>query len=126
MNPTTDSLNAFDIISFSRGIDLSDLFESFDKSVAVESDRFITGETPENIATKIGEVAEEEKLTMTKQGDWKLNLEGPSGKLFVGIEIYRLTESLAVVEVRSYEGVWEKRFQPHLNTLIYNPETSID
>ncbi|RZC63099.1 hypothetical protein C5167_024861 [Papaver somniferum] len=126
MNPQNDSLNAFDIISFSRGIDLSGLFESFDKSVAVESDRFITAETPENIATKIGEVAAGAKLTMTKHGDWKLNLEGPSGKLFVGIEMYRLTESLAVVEVRSYEGVWEKRFQPLLSTLIYNPETSAE
>ncbi|KAI3957953.1 hypothetical protein MKW98_020595 [Papaver atlanticum] len=119
-------LNAFDIISFSPGIDLSGLFENFDNSAAVESDRFITAETQESIATKIGEVAVGEKLTMVKQGDWKLNLEGPNGKLFVGIEMYQLTESLAVVEVRSYEGVWKKRFRPCLNTLIYHPEASVE
>ncbi|KAI3975235.1 hypothetical protein MKX01_039271 [Papaver californicum] len=117
-------LNAFDIISFSPGIDLSGLFEDFDNSTATESDRFISAETQVNITIKIGEVAAKENLTMTSKHGWKLNLEGPNGKLFVGIEMYQLTQSLAVVEVRSYEGVWKKRFQPQLNTLIYHPEAS--
>ncbi|KAI3978434.1 hypothetical protein MKX01_006353 [Papaver californicum] len=118
-------LNAFDIISFSPGIDLSGLFEDFDYSAAAESDRFISAETPVNITKKVGEVAAKENLTMTtSRHGWKLNMEGPNGKLFVGIEMYQLTESLAVVEVRSYEGVWKKRLQPHLNTLIYHSEAS--
>ncbi|KAI3987172.1 hypothetical protein MKX01_031656 [Papaver californicum] len=118
-------LNAFDIISFSPGIDLSGLFEDFDYSATAESDRFISAETPVNITIKVGEVAAKENLTMTtsKRG-CKLNLEGPNGKLLVGIEMYQLTENLVVVEVRSYEGVWKKRFQPHLNTLVYHPEAS--
>ncbi|RZC63098.1 hypothetical protein C5167_024860 [Papaver somniferum] len=116
-------LNAFDIISFSSGVDLSGLFQDFDNLAATESDRFVTAETRVNITKKVGEVAARENLTMTKQGR-KLSLEGPNGKLFVGIEMYQLTESLAVVEVRSYEGVWKRRFQPHLNTLIYHPEAS--
>ncbi|KAI3991854.1 hypothetical protein MKX01_012799 [Papaver californicum] len=74
-------LNAFNIISFSRGIDLSGLFKDFDNLAAAESDRFI------------------KNLTMTSKHGWKLNLKGPNGKLFVGIEMYQLTENLAVVEV---------------------------
>ncbi|KAI3879850.1 hypothetical protein MKX03_000469 [Papaver bracteatum] len=116
-------LNAFDIISFSSGVDLSGLFKDSDNLAAAESDRFITAETQVNITKKVGEVAAKENLTMTKQGR-KLSLQGPNGKLFVGIETYQLTESLAVVEVRSYEGVWKRRFQPQLNTLIYHTETS--
>ncbi|KAI3931073.1 hypothetical protein MKW92_029229 [Papaver armeniacum] len=116
-------LNAFDIISFSSGFDLSGLFKDFDNSVAVESDRFITAETPENITKKISEAATKEGLTMRKK-DWKLMLEGQNGKLLVGVEMYQLTEKLAVVEVRSYEGVWKKKIQPELSSLIYQPEAS--
>lgn len=116
-------LNAFDIISFSSGFDLSGLFKDFDNSVAVESDRFITAETPENITKKISEAAAKEGLTMRKK-DWKLMLEGQNGKLLVGIEMYQLTEKLAVVEVRSYEGVWKNKIQPELSSLIYQPEAS--
>ncbi|MCL7048438.1 hypothetical protein MKW94_014950 [Papaver nudicaule] len=116
-------LNAFDIISFSSGFDLSGLFRDFDNSVAVESDRFITAETPETITKKISEVATKETLVMRKK-EWKLMLEGQNGKLLVGMEMYQLTEKLAVVEVRSYEGVWKKKIQPELSTLIYNPESA--
>ncbi|KAI3957954.1 hypothetical protein MKW98_020596 [Papaver atlanticum] len=120
-NDSSKFLNAFDIISFSRGIDLSGLFKDFDNLPAAECDRFITAETPVNIIKKVSEVAAKENLTMTRK-DWNITLEGPNGKLLVGIEMHQLTESLAVVEIRSYEGVWKKRFQPHLSTLVYHPE----
>ncbi|KAI3899228.1 hypothetical protein MKW92_018439 [Papaver armeniacum] len=120
-NGSSKFLNAFDIISFSRGIDLSGLFEDFDNLAAAESDRFITAETPANITKKVSEVAAKENLTMTRK-DWNITLEGQNGKFLVSIEMHQLTESLAVVEVRSYEGVWKKRFQPHLSTLVYHPE----
>ncbi|MCL7029949.1 hypothetical protein MKW94_029287 [Papaver nudicaule] len=116
-------LNAFNIISFSSGFDLSGLFEGFDNSVKVESDRFITAETLENITEKLGEVATKGNLTMRKK-DLNLMLEGQNGKLLVGIEMCRLTEKLTVVEVRSSEGVWKKKFQPELSTLIYCPKAS--
>ncbi|KAI3987171.1 hypothetical protein MKX01_031655 [Papaver californicum] len=122
-NGSSKFLNAFDIISYSSGFDLSGLFKDFDNSVAVESDRFVTAATPEDTTKKISEVATKEGLTMRKK-DWKLMLEGKNGKLLVGIEMYQLTEKLAVVEVRSYEGVWNKKILPELSSLTYQPEAS--
>ncbi|RZC55876.1 hypothetical protein C5167_014726 [Papaver somniferum] len=119
-NGSPKFLNAFDIISFSRGIDLSGLFKDFDKLPAAESHRFITAETPVNFTKMVSDVAAKGNLTMTRK-DWNITLEGPNGKLLVVIEMYQLTESLAVVEIQSYEGVWKKRFQPHLSTLVYHP-----
>ncbi|KAK7844666.1 cbl-interacting serine/threonine-protein kinase 11 [Quercus suber] len=85
------SLNAFDLISFSSGFDLSGLFGDPE----ISGERFMSEETPEKIIDRIGEIAESENMTLTKK-DWKARLEAQNGNFIVFVEVYRLTESLYI------------------------------
>lgn len=111
-------LNAFDLISFSSGCDLSGLF---DESVnSQDGERFVSAESPEKIFGKIEEVAKRENVDV-KRKEWRIVLVGQKGNLIVGIDVYRLTETLAVVEVQSYEGIWRQKFSPEMSNFIYQP-----
>ncbi|KAF5205632.1 CBL-interacting serine/threonine-protein kinase [Thalictrum thalictroides] len=112
-------LNAFDIISFSSGCNLSGLFSDSCES-AVDGERFVSGETPENIIEKIEEVGKKENVTVLRK-EWHIVLEGQKGNIIVEIEVYRLTETLVVVEIKFYEGLWRKK----LSSLIYQPEYQV-
>ncbi|OVA20808.1 Protein kinase domain [Macleaya cordata] len=111
-------LNAFDLISFSSGCDLSGLF---DESVnSQDGERFVSAESPEKIIEKIEEVAKKENVAV-KRKEWRIMLVGQKGNLVVGIDVYRLTETLAVVEVQSYEELWRQKFSPEMSSFIYHP-----
>ncbi|KAJ6823138.1 CBL-interacting serine/threonine-protein kinase 12-like [Iris pallida] len=64
------SLNAFDIISFSRGFDLSGLFEE-----GGEQARFVTGEPVSTIISKLEEIAKVVSFTVRRK-DCRVSLEG--------------------------------------------------
>ncbi|KAJ4977841.1 hypothetical protein NE237_008621 [Protea cynaroides] len=107
-------LNAFDIISFSSGLDLSGLFKESDKLVNWE--RFVSVEKPERIIEKLEEVGKRMGLSVKKKKDWLIAMVGRNHNLKVRIEVYRLTETLVVVEVKkkggdagSSEGVWSTK-----------------
>ncbi|XP_058110580.1 CBL-interacting serine/threonine-protein kinase 14-like [Magnolia sinica] len=124
-------LNAFDIISFSSGFDLSGLFSESDKSVP-DSDRFVTAKSEERIMAKLEEVAREERLVVRKKKEWRVVMEGQNGNLVIGVEVYRLTGELSVVEmrrvggdVRAYGEFWREKLRPGLSALVYNPSQPV-
>ena len=123
------SLNAFDLISFSSGFDLSGLFN--DPEISVCRERFMSKESAERIIEKIGEVAEKENVTVTKK-DWRTKLEGQNGSFVVFVEIFRLTDNLVIVQIQKKERVteteqqiWSDKLRPQLDELIYQPEAPV-
>lgn len=120
-------LNAFDIISYSSGANLSGLFNKSDNSV--KGERFISEESPENIMEKIEEVGKTENVTVVKKRGWSMKMEGQNGNFEMTVSIYRLTEKLVVVEIKrstvGVEQMWKDKLRPQLNCLIYQaPSTS--
>ncbi|XP_026660371.2 CBL-interacting protein kinase 19-like isoform X2 [Phoenix dactylifera] len=125
--PRPASLNAFDIISFSRGFNLSGLFEE-----RGEESRFISGEPVSKIISKMEEIANLVSFTVRKR-DYRVSLEGTregeKGPLTIAAEIFELTPSLVVVEVKKkagdkdeYEEFWNKELKPGLQNLMYRAQ----
>ncbi|XP_018473241.2 CBL-interacting serine/threonine-protein kinase 11 [Raphanus sativus] len=109
------SLNAFDLISFSSGLDLSGLFAG-----CSESERFLSEKSPEKLAEVVEEFAEEEKLRVTKE-EYGFEMEGHNGKFVIGIYISRLNDLLVVVEARRrggdadcYKEMWDNKLRVKL------------
>ncbi|XP_010274456.1 PREDICTED: CBL-interacting serine/threonine-protein kinase 12-like [Nelumbo nucifera] len=121
--PRPASLNAFDIISFSQGFDLSGLFEEIG-----EETRFISGAPVSSIISKLEEIAKVVSFTVRKK-DCRVSLEGSKegvkGPLTIAAEIFELTPSLRVVEVKKkggdrgeYEEFCNKELKPVLQNLV--------
>ncbi|KAM0999056.1 hypothetical protein FF1_005812 [Malus domestica] len=115
------SLNAFDLISFSAGLDLSGLFEQSSSSPAEDGERFISEDTVENVVDRVAEFAKAEKLRVRRKKDWGLEMEGQNGNLSIGVEVSRLTENLVVVEAKRtggdagpYKEMWKNKLRPYL------------
>ncbi|KAK9940957.1 hypothetical protein M0R45_017589 [Rubus argutus] len=96
------SLNAFDIISFSAGLDLSGFFES--TNPIEDSERFVSSESVETMVGRVEEFAKDEKLRVWRKKNWGLEMGGQNGNLAIGVEVFRLTESLVVVEAKRTGG----------------------
>ncbi|KAK9088780.1 hypothetical protein Scep_027862 [Stephania cephalantha] len=121
--PRPASLNAFDIISFSRGFDLSGLFEE-----SGDESRFVSGAPVSKIISKLEEIAKVVSFSVRKK-DCRVNLEGTregvKGPLTIAAEIFELTPSLRVVEVRKkggdkgeYEEFCNRELKPGLQKLM--------
>lgn len=117
---SSTNLNAFDIISFSSGLDLSGLFDNSHNAVD-DSERFISAESPEKIVEKLEEFARAENLKVKKHKEFGVELDAQSRNLVVGIEIFGLTDGLVVVEVRrkcgdseSFKQMLKKKLKGHL------------
>lgn len=116
------SLNAFDIISFSSGLNLSGLFsQSYDS--ADDGERFVSAASPEEIIGKMEDIAEREKLSLRRKKECGLEVEGPNGNFVIGMKVHRLTEGLVVVDVKrrsgdkdSYCEIWRKKLKPELHS----------
>ncbi|KAE8656376.1 CBL-interacting serine/threonine-protein kinase 12 [Hibiscus syriacus] len=120
--PRPASLNAFDIISFSPGFNLSGLFEEGE-----EGSRFVSGAPVSRILSKLEEIAKLVRFTVRKK-DCRVNLEGSREgtkvPLAVAAEIFELTSSLVVVEVKKkggdrgdYEEFCNKELRPGIQNL---------
>ncbi|KAJ4704277.1 Non-specific serine/threonine protein kinase [Melia azedarach] len=125
-------LNAFDIISFSSGVNLSGLFNDYN-DISFCSEKFLSGEKPEKILEKVEEVAksERDRIVLTKK-EWGAKLKGRDSNFTVVIEIYRLTDNLVIVDVKkrerevgASEGIWKDKLRPQLSGLIYEPEETV-
>ncbi|KAF9683680.1 hypothetical protein SADUNF_Sadunf04G0038900 [Salix dunnii] len=121
--PRPASLNAFDIISFSPGFDLSGLFEE-----GGEGARFVSGAPVSKIISKLEEIANVVRFTVRKK-DCRVSLEGSKegvrGPLTIAAEIFELTPKLVVVEVKKkggdrgeYEEFCNKELKPGLLKLM--------
>ncbi|KAL0923976.1 hypothetical protein M5K25_004770 [Dendrobium thyrsiflorum] len=119
--PRPASLNAFDIISFSPGFDLSGLFEE-----TGEEKRFVSGEPVAKIVSKLEEIAKLLSFTIRKKGylvNLEGNKEGEKGPLKVAAEILELTPSLVVVSVKKKSGdrgEYEEFCKNQLNSYFLN------
>ncbi|XP_043689495.1 CBL-interacting serine/threonine-protein kinase 12-like [Telopea speciosissima] len=121
--PRPASLNAFDIISFSPGFDLSGLFEE-----RGEETRFVSGAPVPKIISKLEEIAKVVSFTVRKN-DCRVNLEGSregvKGPLTIAAEIFELTPTLRVVEVKKkggdreeYEEFCNRELKPVMQNLL--------
>lgn len=103
MRPTC--FNAFDIISLSPGFDLSGLFEN-DMQHRQQA-RFTSTKPAATIVSKFEAIAETERFKcMTKDGTLKLqgSKEGRKGQLGIDAEIFEVTPSFYVVEMKKTAG----------------------
>nr|XP_043609164.1 CBL-interacting serine/threonine-protein kinase 12-like [Erigeron canadensis] len=125
--PRPASLNAFDLISFSRGFSLSGLFED-----GVEESRFVSRVPVSKIIPKLEEIGQDVKFTVRKK-DCRVSLEGSregvKGPLTIGVEIFELTPSLNVVEVKKkagdkgeYDVFFERELRPRLQELMHTDQ----
>ncbi|CAN8313565.1 unnamed protein product [Cochlearia groenlandica] len=130
--PRPASLNAFDIISFSSGFDLSGLFEEGGEGEGGggQGTRFLSGAPVSKIISKLEEIAKVVSFTVRKK-EWSLRLEGcregAKGPLTIGAEIFELTPTLVVVEVKKkggnreeYEEFRDKKLRPELEKLVHD------
>ncbi|XP_057801099.1 CBL-interacting serine/threonine-protein kinase 14-like [Salvia miltiorrhiza] len=114
--------NAFDLISYSSGADLSGLFD-----YRVNSEMFVSDESPETIIEGLEAVAEEEGMGVAKKG-MGVRLHGQNCKYVIMVEINRLTEQLVVVEVKSSgfgRDLWQDKFKLRLNHFVYEPQPQV-
>ncbi|RXI01556.1 hypothetical protein DVH24_014905 [Malus domestica] len=126
----TSSLNAFDLISFSSGFDISGLFSK--SGISDCGERFVSAETPERIMEKVEEVAKAGDMAVTEKKSWGAKLAGQNGNFVVMIGIYRLTEKLVVVELKLRQReaecgpqIWKDKLRPELSCLMYRPEEPV-
>lgn len=121
--PRPASLNAFDLISFSPGFDLSGLFEE-----GGDGARFVSGEPVSKIISKLEEIAKVVSFTVRKK-DCRVSMEGSregvKGPLTIAAEIFELTPKLVVLEVKKkggdrgeYEDFCNKELKPGLQNLM--------
>ncbi|XP_066308206.1 CBL-interacting protein kinase 5 [Miscanthus floridulus] len=130
LKPT--SLNAFDIISQSRGFDLSGLFE-VDQEQKASNSRFMTQKPASAIVSKLEQIAETERFMVKKQdGLVKLqgSKEGRKGKLAIDAEIFEVTPAFYVVEVKKsagdtleYERFCNKGLRPSLSDICWSSQS---
>ncbi|CAM8916328.1 unnamed protein product [Rhodiola kirilowii] len=118
-------LNAFDLISFSSGLDLSGLF---DRSSA---ERFVSMETPEMIIEKVVEMVKAEDKWMRVRRMKKelgIQLEEKNGNFSVNVEVFRLSDNLVMVDVKEKGraedegGLWRNKVKPQLRNLLLNKQ----
>ncbi|KAJ0956692.1 putative protein kinase CAMK-CAMKL-CHK1 family [Helianthus annuus] len=104
-NNKSTALNAFDIISFSSGLNLTPLFDGASSSTSpVKNERLVVEESPENVISKVEEIVKDANARMHKRKDYGVDLVAKNGKDVIEIEVFRLTEKLVVVEVQCYGG----------------------
>ncbi|XP_023518648.1 CBL-interacting serine/threonine-protein kinase 12-like [Cucurbita pepo subsp. pepo] len=127
--PRPASLNAFDIISFSPGFDLSGLFED-----GGEEARFVSSAPVSKIISKLEEIAKLVSFTVRKK-DCRVSLEGSregvKGPLTIAAEVFELTQKLVMVEVKrkggdkaEYEQFCNEELKPALLNLKVEVEDS--
>ncbi|GKB92435.1 CBL-interacting protein kinase 18, partial [Tanacetum coccineum] len=105
LKPT--SMNAFDIISLSQGFNLSGLFEDEVPNKKPES-RFSTKKSASDIMSKLEEVASTEQFQIMHMPDGTVRMqgckEGRKGQLAIDTEIFEVTPSFHMVEMKKLAG----------------------
>ncbi|KAJ7955624.1 Non-specific serine/threonine protein kinase [Quillaja saponaria] len=122
------TMNAFHIISLSEGFDLSPLFEE-KKREEKEELRFATTRPASSVISKLEEVAKALKFNVKKTAT-KVKLQRPEcgrkGKLAIAAEIFAVTPSFLVVEVKKdngdtleYNQFCSKELRPALKDIVW-------
>ncbi|PPE02116.1 hypothetical protein GOBAR_DD00846 [Gossypium barbadense] len=119
--------NAFDIISLSQGLNLSGLFEK-DLNQR-DCSRFTTRKPASDIVSKFEQIAQTESFSI-KNKDGKVKLqgskEGRKGQLGIDAEIFEVTPSFYVVELKKtagdtleYKNFCNKELKPSLKDIVW-------
>ncbi|KAL2348701.1 hypothetical protein Fmac_002701 [Flemingia macrophylla] len=102
----TSTMNAFHIISLSEGFNLSPLFEE-QKKQKEEEIRFATTRPASSVISRLEEVAKAVKFDV-KKSETRVRLQGQErgrkGKLAIAADMYAVTPSFLVVEVKKDNG----------------------
>lgn len=126
----SQSMNAFHIISLSEGFDLSPLFEE-KKREEREELRFATTKSAGAVISKLEEVAKAVKFNVRKSGDESCvrlqgKEDGRKGKLGIAADIFAITPSFLVVEVKKQSGdtleynqFCSKELRPALKDIVW-------
>lgn len=121
------TLNAFDIISLSAGFDLSSLFE---EPRSKKETRFTSWRPASVIIAKLEEIAQRLRLKVRKKEGGLLKLEGTKegrkGLLSIDAEIFELTSSFHLVEVKKssgdtleYQKILKEGIRPALQDIVW-------
>ncbi|KAJ9160447.1 hypothetical protein P3X46_025847 [Hevea brasiliensis] len=121
------SLNAFDIISLSNGLDFSGFF---DKSHQEKETKFTSMHSASTIITKLEDTAKHLQLEVKKKDGGLLKLEGSEkgrkGALSIDAEVFEFTPSFHLVEVKKSSGdtleytqVLEQGLRPALKDIVW-------
>lgn len=128
------SLNAFDIISFSSGFDLSGFFEEKDQRKKVH---FTSRHTASAIISKFENLAKVLKLKVTKKDKGVLKMEGSKegrkGKLGIDAEILEVTPNFHLIEMKKssgdtleYQKMMKMDIRPVLNDIVWTWQGDYD
>uniref|UniRef100_A0A0D9V5W8 non-specific serine/threonine protein kinase n=1 Tax=Leersia perrieri TaxID=77586 RepID=A0A0D9V5W8_9ORYZ len=129
-SPTIDipSMNAFDIISRSSGLDLSKMF---DAEHCRSEARFSTRETTTAIVSKLEEIAEARRFSFKLKEKGRVELEGSmdggrKSALAIEAEIFEVAPSVHVVEVRrtggdspEFRDFYKQELKPSLGDIVW-------
>lgn len=121
------NLNAFDIISLSAGFDLSGLFVERENMREV---RFTSTQPASTIISKLQDVAKSLKLKVKKKDGGLLKMEGGiegrKGALAIDAEIFEVTPSFHLVEIKKtngdtleYQKLWKQEMRPALKDIVW-------
>ncbi|KAI3434242.1 Non-specific serine/threonine protein kinase [Psidium guajava] len=121
------NLNAFDIISFSAGFDLSSLFEEFSPK---REERFTSRQPASVILSKLREIANCFRLKVMKKDAGLLRLEGTKegrkGILGIDAEIFEITPSFHLIELKKargdtmeYQKAMKEDIRPALEDIVW-------
>ncbi|XP_040998785.1 CBL-interacting serine/threonine-protein kinase 6 [Juglans microcarpa x Juglans regia] len=123
-----ETLNAFHIISLSSGFDLSPLFE--EKKREKEELRFATTRPASSVISKLEEAAAKDGKFSVKKSGSRIRLQGHEsgrkGKLAIEADIFAVTPSFLVVEVKKnngdtleYNQFCSKELRPALKDILW-------
>ncbi|KAF2296414.1 hypothetical protein P3X46_014468 [Hevea brasiliensis] len=121
------SLNAFDIISLSNGLDLSGFFAKSDQE---KETKFTSMHSASTIISKLEDTAKHLHLDVKKKDGGLLKLEGSEqgrkGALSIDAEIFEFTPSFHLVEVKKsagdtleYTQILEQGLRPALKDIVW-------
>lgn len=121
------NLNAFDIISFSSGFDLSGLFEETEGKKEV---RFTSNKPAFTIISKLEDIAKRLRLKIKKKDGGLLKIEGSKegrkGVVGISAEIFEITPLFHLVEMKKsngdtmeYQKMMKQDIRPALKDILW-------
>ncbi|XP_073008928.1 CBL-interacting protein kinase 26-like [Typha latifolia] len=121
------NVNAFDIISLSTGFDLSGLFE---ERGGRKETRFTSRQPATSIISKLEDMAKHLKLKLKKKDNGVLKMaglkEGRKGVLELDAEIFEITPSFHLVEMKKtngdtmeYQKLMKEEVRPALKDIVW-------
>ncbi|KAL7142610.1 hypothetical protein ABFS83_08G135000 [Erythranthe nasuta] len=128
-SPKPHYMNAFDIISLSQGFDLSGLFEK-DLSNSRAHAWFTTQVPPDVVVSRLEELADTESFKI-KMKDGVVKMQGSrggrKGQLAIDAEIFEVTPSFHMVEVKKTAGdtleyvkFCDQELKPSLKDIVWS------